>query len=107
MPKLNTKAVARAVVARAKRVPAAAPTEDCLAAIDRDIVGRSRAQLRIPLLDPVQVKRDLTLARASFDNALKILGNPDAKDRSVLIAIRSLLEGTNRTINAKWQGYAE
>lgn len=106
MSKLNTKAVAKAAVVRASKAPANAPTHDCLPEYDRDIVGRTRAQIRIPLLDPVQVKEHLAMVRAACDNAIKIVGAPGT-DRSALLAVRSLLEGTNKVINAKWQGYAE
>lgn len=79
---------------------------DALSEFDRSIVGDARVQYRLPLNNPVQVKKDLLLLRVAVDQALALLERPETQDRSILLAVRGLLKRANDTANAKWRGTA-
>lgn len=109
MPKASATTIARDAVRRSAPPPRhhdapPAQAEDILSPFDRHLVGDARVQYRLPLLDPVQVKRDLMLLRSAVDQALTHLDQPERKDRSILLAVRGLIKRANDTANARWRG---
>ncbi len=78
-----------------------ADTQDGLNGFDRGIVGDARVQFRLPLLNRKQVQRDLVALRDAADQALAVLSAKNMSDRSVLLAVRSLIKDANDVANAR------
>jgi hypothetical protein len=72
---------------------------DVLTPFDRDIVGASSVQLRIPLKDPVALRTHLALIEETA-RALRLRLEQSAKDRSHLFTARGVIRQLNKRINA-------
>ena len=96
------RAAAREIVRDSAPRPGAHP-DDSLNAFDRKLVGGERVRLQFPLLNPVQARQHLMIAKAELERAIALLGAPERADRSLLLAVQGIIRSCNRTINARWR----
>lgn len=65
--------------------------------------GPARAQVRIPLNDPIELDLHLILLRNAIDRA-RLLAKAAKTDRSALIDVGNVLREVNKQINARRHG---
>lgn len=73
-------------------------------AYDRDIIGDSRVQYRLPLRSVSQVRAALVELREAVDDSLDLLNQVQpsrrSSDRHLLLAVRGIIRSTNDAANA-------
>lgn len=75
------------------------------ASIIAEAVGSSRVQLRLPLSTLEQTERDLVLLETAVKESLAtVRRSMRSKDVGALLAVRSVLEHTNRRLNVYHKG---
>lgn len=72
---------------------------DTLGQFDRAIVGAKNVRLNLPLRDPVEVKRHLSMIEDTV-HRLRLLLEERKPDRSLLFMVRGELRQLNQKLNA-------
>lgn len=72
---------------------------DVLTDFDRDIVGAKSVTIKLPLRDPVEVRRHLAIMEETC-RALRLRLQERSTDRGHLFMVRSVLRGLHQKLNA-------
>ena len=99
-------AIARQIVKDSNKVTRLAESDAMIVAAKEVYLegdGPARAQVRIPLNDPIEVDLHLLLLRNAIDRA-RLLAKAAKTDRSALIDVGNVLREVNKQINARRQG---
>lgn len=69
------------------------------------VVGDTRVQLRLPLIDLASAERDLTLLHAAVESSLRAVRSAmRRRDPAALSQVRAQLAACNRMLNARKHG---
>ena len=85
-------------IARASQ-PKGDDARDVLAPFDRDIVGHKSVMIKLPLLDPVEVRRHLEIIEETC-RALRLRMQQHGTDRSHLFVARGVMRLLTQRLNA-------
>ena len=93
---------AASVRAAAAKIAAESGLDDPMSiksTMDRDIIGGSSVQVRLPLRDPAQVKHHLQLLIVVATECVALIDRNAMRDRSVLMDVRTRLRWAGKKIN--------
>ena len=91
--------IGRRIVAESLRGQAGDDPRDVLTEWERDLVGPTSIDLRIPLRDPMMLRRHLALAEETF-RAIRLRMERRGMDRSDLLMARLALRILHKKLNA-------
>jgi hypothetical protein len=89
---------ARDLVAKSAPKNKESDPRDTLSPFERDIVGGNSVVLKIPLRDPVELRRHLAMAEETM-RELRLRLEQSAKDRSHLFMARAVIRSLHLKIN--------